>query len=127
MKALIYCDICHPGIVEVEVDSVERAFELASADFAMDEVDCRIYDEQGSSLLIRPTGMVFDEHMTELTRPTKLTVGVWRGDRCFCQDCLWEGEEADCDPIDDIFERVSPGEPMPSGQCPLCGALCQPA
>jgi len=126
MKALIYCDICHPGIVEVEVDSVEEALKLASSDFAMDEVDCRIYDEQNSSLLIRPTGTAFDEHMVEMTMPSKLSVGSWRNDRCVCQDCLWEGDDDDCDPINDIFERVSPGESMPSGQCPLCGALCQP-
>ena len=28
------------------------------------------------------------------------------------------------DPIDDLFERVAAGDPMPSGQCPKCGALC---
>jgi hypothetical protein len=26
-----------------------------------------------------------------------------------------------------IWERVSPGEIMPSGECPKCGALCHPA
>ncbi len=50
----------------------------------------------------------------------------WRGDLCRCQDCLWKGDQADTDPIDDLHERVSLGEPMPSGQCPECGALCQP-
>lgn len=123
MKIYIYCDICHPGIVEAEVASIEEAFELASGDFSMDDVDCRITDEQGGCLLIRPTGTVLDEHMTEIRRPT--APGPWRGDACYCQDCLWEGEEADCNSIDDIFERVAPGEPMPCGQCPLCGALCQ--
>jgi hypothetical protein len=57
---------------------------------------------------------------------TANTIGPWRGDRCRCQDCQWKGDEADCDAIEDIFERVDPGEPMPSGQCPKCGALCQP-
>jgi len=52
--------------------------------------------------------------------------GPWRGDRCRCQDCGWKGNDADCNAVEDIFERVDPGEPMPSGQCPKCGALCQP-
>lgn len=26
-------------------------------------------------------------------------------------------------PIKDIFQRVAPGEPMPAGECPNCGAL----
>ena len=125
MKVYIYCDICHPGIVEVEVDSVEEAFELASGDFIMDEVDCRIADEQQKCLLVRPTGTICNEDMTEIKPLTRQTVGIWRGDICCCQNCEWEGDQADTDPIDDIFMRVDPGEPMPSGQCPECGALCQ--
>lgn len=27
-------------------------------------------------------------------------------------------------PIKDVFDRVAPGEPMPLGECPNCGALC---
>jgi len=30
------------------------------------------------------------------------------------------------DEIHDIWERVEPGEVMPSGECPDCGALCYP-
>jgi len=45
-------------------------------------------------------------------------------ERTECQNCNWMGERKDCDPIDDILERVAPGEPMPAGQCPKCGALC---
>ncbi len=26
-------------------------------------------------------------------------------------------------PIRDIYQRVEPGEPMPAGECPECGAL----
>lgn len=125
MKVYIYCDICHPGVVMAEVDSVEEAFRLASHDFSMDEEDCRIHNEQHDCLLIRPTGTVLDEHMIELKQPTSQQ-GPWRGDMCRCQDCEWEGEEADCEPIDNLHGRVFPGEPMPSGQCPACGALCQP-
>lgn len=43
-----------------------------------------------------------------------------------CQNCskLWEGDELE--PIQNIGQRVEAGEPMPSGECPDCGALCQP-
>lgn len=27
-------------------------------------------------------------------------------------------------PIRDMHERVTPGAPMPSGECPTCGGLC---
>lgn len=42
-----------------------------------------------------------------------------------CQGCGWEGDTADSVEIADLHSRVAPGEPMPSGQCPRCGALCQ--
>lgn len=43
-----------------------------------------------------------------------------------CQNCGVELiDEQLLEPIEDVFGRVEPGEPMPSGQCPLCGALCQ--
>lgn len=48
-----------------------------------------------------------------------------RGDAVYCQNCDWTGEEADCDPINDLQQRVAPGEPMPAGECPRCGSLCQ--
>ncbi len=42
-----------------------------------------------------------------------------------CQNCdekFTEGELIN--PIPDIGQRVAPGEPMPAGECPKCGALC---
>ena len=44
--------------------------------------------------------------------------------RSACQNCDWTGPEEALDPIKDIHQRVAPGEPMPSGECPKCGALC---
>ena len=41
-----------------------------------------------------------------------------------CQNCGWKGDTADTVEIVDLFTRVTPGELMPSGQCPKCGALC---
>lgn len=42
-----------------------------------------------------------------------------------CQNCGAERREDQLLPIKDVFERVAAGEPMPSGECPECGALCQ--
>lgn len=47
--------------------------------------------------------------------------------RVECQNCDWRGPADDCGPIKDIWERVAPGEPMPWGECPECGSLCQAA
>lgn len=42
-----------------------------------------------------------------------------------CQNCEAVWPESVLDKIVDLHERVWPGEPMPSGDCPVCGALCQ--
>lgn len=42
-----------------------------------------------------------------------------------CQDCTWVGPDRLLHEIRDLHERVAPGEPMPSGECPVCHALCQ--
>lgn len=41
-----------------------------------------------------------------------------------CQNCACRWIESELQPIEDIFERVAPGEVMPAGECPSCGALC---
>lgn len=45
----------------------------------------------------------------------------------YCQNCAWRGQTSDLKEIKDFHERVMPGEPVPSGECPECGALCQPS
>ena len=43
-----------------------------------------------------------------------------------CQDCEQRTPESKLvNPIKDLAQRVAPGEPMPAGECPACGALCQ--
>jgi len=44
-----------------------------------------------------------------------------------CDNCDWKGTVDDMAPIDDIAERVHPGELHPAGQCPLCRALIEVA
>ena len=48
--------------------------------------------------------------------------GTRGGDRAACQDCEWQGSVEDVAPLRDAAERVGPGEEMPAGECPECGA-----
>jgi|SRR6185295_8749517 len=41
-----------------------------------------------------------------------------------CPNCGKVSSELELAEIKDIFLRVDPGEPMPAGECPECGALC---
>ena len=45
-----------------------------------------------------------------------------------CNNCGQYCDEDQLQPIRDLTQRVSPGEIMPSGECPSldCGALCHP-
>jgi len=48
-------------------------------------------------------------------------------DKSTCQGCghVWPDVML-ITPIEDLYQRVSPGEIMPSGECPACRALCHP-
>ena len=46
------------------------------------------------------------------------------GGNCQCQNCDWVGNEGDTGEIEDYACRVSPGETVPVGECPDCGAIC---
>lgn len=41
-----------------------------------------------------------------------------------CANCDWTGAQSDTAEIRDFWSRVEPGEEMPAGECPECGALC---
>ena len=41
-----------------------------------------------------------------------------------CENCDWVGKAGEMDAINRLTERVAPGEIMPAGECPECGALC---
>jgi len=43
-----------------------------------------------------------------------------------CENCEKVWQDSQLSAIEDVHERVAPGEPMPSGQCPECGAVCHP-
>lgn len=44
-----------------------------------------------------------------------------------CQNCDWHGPNSALGEIADYDQRVSEGEPEPTGECPECGCLCQPS
>jgi hypothetical protein len=70
----------------------------------------------------------FDKLVDEIR--TALENEVTDGDdKSQCQNCDRVWPDAVIVPLEEVkklFERVTPGEPMPSGECPVCGALCQP-
>lgn len=45
---------------------------------------------------------------------------------CECQNCRRLWDEGDLNEVEDLSLRVSPGEPVPYGECPECGAVCHP-
>lgn len=40
-----------------------------------------------------------------------------------CADCEAKWEDDEVNFVKDLFMRVLPGDEMPSGECPACGAL----
>lgn len=48
---------------------------------------------------------------------------------CKCNNCDWEGDSSlmsGIAGIQGLFERISPGEIVPAGECPKCGCLTHP-
>lgn len=46
-------------------------------------------------------------------------------DECVaCANCDWHGAASECDEYQDFWSRVEPGEIIPHGDCPKCGAFC---
>ena len=45
---------------------------------------------------------------------------------CECANCGLRNAANDLDPTHDIWSRIQPGEIMPHGDCPECGAFCYP-
>lgn len=47
--------------------------------------------------------------------------------KCYCGNCGWKGTEkglaSSLFEIDSLSERITPGDEVPVGECPKCGAL----
>lgn len=56
-----------------------------------------------------------------------LDVPVPSGANVACNDCDWTGRESQLGKqlaeIPDLCARIAPGETVPAGECPICGAL----
>jgi hypothetical protein len=46
--------------------------------------------------------------------------------RCHCANCDWQGSWAETRDVRDFWQRIAPGEVVPAGECPHCGALAHP-
>lgn len=44
--------------------------------------------------------------------------------KAVCQNCTWTGETNKTTSVADLEMRVAPGEIVPVGACPKCGAVC---
>jgi len=67
MKVRFYGDICYPGVVEVEVEDLDEARELASkSSFTDEETQFTVHDKQGKCLAFIPAGEIFDEDGNEI-------------------------------------------------------------
>jgi len=45
-------------------------------------------------------------------------------EKCSCGNCNWADHPIDdAEPINHPEQRLTPGDPIPVGQCPSCGAL----
>lgn len=42
---------------------------------------------------------------------------------CACANCDWRGDVSDADACRDFWSRVEPGDTVPAGDCPECGAF----
>lgn len=66
------------------------------------------------------TNEVFEGYHAQIT-----DLDTELGPRAQCQNCEAIWPESKLLDIEDFYDRVQPGEPMPSGECPLCRSLCQ--
>jgi hypothetical protein len=53
----------------------------------------------------------------------KATKGAPAPRACQCPNCDWKGHEEELKEAKDLSRRMEPGDTMPDGECPRCGAL----
>lgn len=72
-----------------------------------------------------PVPQSFDQALDEIMKDLENEVS---GEMAIheCQNCSRSWLEEQLEEVKDLSMRVAPGEPMPSGECPACGAVCHP-
>jgi len=71
--------------------------------------------------------LYLDKLAEACAEPTLEDLGLTDEDiyqRYECQNCGTKWTAKELEPVEDVLERVAPGEKMPAGQCPECGAVC---
>lgn len=69
----------------------------------------------------------FDGVVNEIIEALKYEVGSEEKSQCQNCDRVWPDQIlTPIEQVKNLHQRVSKGEPMPSGECPACGAFCQP-
>jgi hypothetical protein len=73
-----------------------------------------------SAILLGVIGMcIAAAFIVPMFRPQKAGTVIYK-----CENCDWSTRfRKDVLPAKDLFQRVGPGEPLPEGECPECGAL----
>jgi len=70
MKFKLSGDICHPGLVEVEVENVSELWDLldkSGGKLRDEEAEFKVYDEQSDCLLFIWDGTAMDDDGNEVT------------------------------------------------------------
>lgn len=100
--------------------TVENQVAVAEGDHGY--VDSEYPGDAGPMVLVRMHGGFvavsresFDEVFDVVEEPEPVSA---------CQNCGRQWSESQLHEVRNLFTRVQPGEPMPSGQCPACGSLC---
>lgn len=105
----------------------EAMFHLASCWDALREAENLTEDEIETDEISGITSEVSDPSEAYTTLDQNIIEALWSSDadgKFQCQNCerLWL--EDSLNPVANIEQRVEPGEPMPAGECPACGAVC---
>lgn len=111
------------GIADVVAADYVVDVNVLDYDIVHDEQSDYIVDEDGDQAWLYGESAKPDPQLVQkiLAYPTVDDLS----DLAACQNCDWEGKETELCEIVDLEQRVGPGETMPAGECPECGALAQ--
>jgi hypothetical protein len=123
------------GLISKEEDRVWRLTEAANAKlgniqrgtiftFAISESGAFLWANAEDAVGVIEPGIWLD--MEQIDPNPDGTFTDHEDERSECQNCRLTWKDDELKEIKDLSERVAPGKPMPSGECPECGALCHP-
>jgi hypothetical protein len=106
--------VLNKGAVELRSLPTDYQVEI----IRLDAIAC---DPVSAFLNLSAEGKEFvaDEHPYLLELETNIPASE-------CGNCGRDWSQPYLKEVKDLLLRVEPSEPMPSGECPICGALCHP-